>query len=54
MPADGGQPVQVTFNSTDDRDPSWQPKLGIDEIRQVVDRVRNQREGRGTGGAETR
>jgi Tol biopolymer transport system component len=54
MPADGGEPVQVTFNSTDDRDPSWQPKLGIDEIRQVVDTVRNQREGRGTGGAETR
>jgi Tol biopolymer transport system component len=54
IPATGGTPVQVTFNSTDDRDPSWQPKLGIDEILQVVDTVRNQREGRGTGGGETR
>jgi Tol biopolymer transport system component len=54
MPADGGQPVQVTFNNTNDRNPSWQPKLGIDEIRQVVDTVRNQREGRGTDGAEAR
>jgi TolB protein len=54
MPATGGQRVQVTFNNTDDRDPSWQPQLGSDEIRQVIDRVRNQREGRGTGGAVTR
>jgi Tol biopolymer transport system component len=54
IPATGGQPVQVTFNNTGDHDPSWQPQLGINEIRQVVDTVRNQREGRGTGGAETR
>jgi TolB protein len=54
IPADGGTPVQVTFNNTRDSDPSWQPQLGIDEIRQVVDTVRSQREGRGTGGAETR
>jgi pimeloyl-ACP methyl ester carboxylesterase len=30
-----------------------QPQLVIDAIRQVVDTVRNQRESRGTGGAET-
>jgi pimeloyl-ACP methyl ester carboxylesterase len=30
-----------------------QPKLVIDAIRQVVDTVRNQRESRGTGGAES-
>jgi hypothetical protein len=41
IPATGGTPVQVTFNNTDDRSPSWQPQLGIDEIRQVVDTVRN-------------
>jgi pimeloyl-ACP methyl ester carboxylesterase len=30
-----------------------QPQLVIDAIRQVVDTVRNQRESRGTGGAES-
>ena len=53
-PATGGTPFQLTINNTDDRNPSWQPQLGINEIRQVIDKVRNKREGRGTGGAETR
>jgi Tol biopolymer transport system component len=59
MPATGGTPVQVTFNNTDDRSPSWQPRVGINKIRQLVEPPagggdRSSVEGRGTGGAETR
>jgi Tol biopolymer transport system component len=55
IPATGGEPVQVSFNNTSDLGPSWQPQLlVINEISQVVDAVRNQREGRGTRGAKTR
>ena len=59
IPANGGTPVQVTFNNTDDRSPSWQPRVGINKIRQLVEPPagggdRSSVEGRGTGGAETR